>query len=194
MAIVSRLGWIRRKQKSFQEQIRESQREMVSGESHYVEGQRYRLDVVVDEHRKRPAIRLKNKQILEMVVSPDMNRELREGALERWHRRRLRERIPELLQKWESRIGVSVNEVRIKKMKTRWGSCNIEARRIWLNLELAKKSPACLEYILVHEMIHLLEAHHTSRFAELLDSILPNWRTLRDELNSMPLGFSEWKY
>jgi len=194
LAIVSRLGWIRRKQKGFQEQARESQREMVSGESHYVEGRRYRLVVVVDSTRKRPLVRLKNKQILEMIVPPGTDRNAREQILERWYRRRLREQIPRLIQKWEERIGVSVAEVRIKKMKTRWGSCNIEARRIWLNLELAKKSPACLEYIFVHEMVHLLERRHTPRFAELLTQFLPNWQFIRDELNHAPLGFAEWKY
>lgn len=194
LAVVSRLDWIRRQQSGFRKQVRESRREMISGESHYVEGQRYRLAVVVDAQRKRPVVRLKNNRVLEMIVPSHTDRDAREQILERWYRRRLRARIPYLLQKWEERIGVAVNEIKIKKMKTRWGSCNVEARRLWLNLDLAKKSPTCLEYIFVHEMVHLLERHHTPRFVELMDAFLPNWRTLRAELNSLPLGYNEWKY
>ncbi|RMF96192.1 MAG: M48 family peptidase [Candidatus Schekmanbacteria bacterium] len=194
LAVISRVGWIRRKQKSFQEQVRESQREMVSGESHYVEGHRYRLNVVVDKDRKRPVVRLKNKQILEIIVPTKTNRDILEQILERWYRRRLQERIHTLLQKWEKRIGVSVKEVRIRKMKTRWGSCNTEARRIWLNLELAKKPISCQEYIVVHEMVHLKERHHKRRFIELMDQFLPNWRILRDELNRAPLAYAKWEY
>jgi hypothetical protein len=194
LAVVSRLDWIRRQQKGFREQLRESQREMVTGESHYVEGRRYRLAIVVEDKRKRALVRLKNMEILEMVLPPNTDRSMREKILERWYRKKLRERIPGLVQKWENRMGVSVNEVRIKKMKTRWGSCRVEARRIWLNLELAKKSPACLEYIVVHEMVHLLERHHSRRFMMLMDQFLPNWRMLREELNSAPLAYSEWQY
>jgi len=194
LAVISRLGWIRRKQKGFQEQARESRREMVTGESHYVDGRRLLLSVIVDEHRKRPMVRLKSNTTLEMVVPPRTDRDACERILERWYRRRLRERFPYLLQKWEPRVGIAVNEMRIKKMKTRWGSCNIQARRIWLNLELAKKHPACLEYVLVHEMVHFLERHHTRRFAELMDTFLPNWRMLRDELNRAPLSHAEWVY
>ena len=193
LAIVSRLGWIRRKQAGFREQIRESKREMVTGESHYVEGRRFRL-VVVEEERQYPIVRFKNNKTIEMRVPPGTGRDARERALERWYRRRLRERIPSLLQKWEPRIGVKVNEIRIKKMKTLWGSCNDDARRIWLNLELAKKPSGCQEYILVHEMVHIVERHHTDRFAELMDQFLPNWKMLREELNRAPLSHAEWRY
>ena len=194
LAVISRLGWIRKKQKSFQRQARESKREMVTGESHYVDGRRLRLNVVVEECRKRAIVRLKNNSTLEMVVPPETDRDSRERILERWYRRRLRDQIPHLLGKWEPRIGVTVNQVHIRKMKTRWGSCNVDARRIWLNLELVKKHPAYLEYVLVHEMVHFLERHHTKRFEELMDMFLPNWRMLRDELNRAPLSYAEWIY
>lgn len=106
----------------------------------------------------------------------------------------MREQIPALITKWEPEIGVSVNEWHIKKMKTRWGTCNSEVRRIWLNLELAKKPASCLEYILVHEMVHFLERHHNDRFRDLMDRFLPQWRLYRDELNQSPLAHEEWQY
>lgn len=103
-------------------------------------------------------------------------------------------RLPALLATWQHKAGVSVHDMRIKKMKTRWGSCNVTARRIWLNLELAKKPPACLEYILVHELIHLLEPGHTARFHDLMDSLMPHWRSCRDTLNRAPLAHADWPY
>ncbi|GIV78966.1 M48 family metallopeptidase [Litorilinea aerophila] len=192
LAVVSRLGWIHRHRQRFAEQARQSQREMVSGESHYFAGQRYRLDVVI--RAGRPAVRIRNNAYIELAVPPDTDRAARERVLERWYRAELRERIPPLLEKWGLMIGVEVGEVRIKKMKTLWGSCNIEARRIWLNLELMKKPPQCLEYILVHEMVHLLERHHNERFQALMDRFLPDWRLRRDELNRAPLAHAEWEY
>ena len=192
LAVISRLGWIRRQQRRFAEQERQSQREMVSGESHYFAGRRYRLDVIV--RPGRPSVQLRGNAYIELSVPPDADRAARERILERWYRARLRERIPPLLEKWQPVIGVSVDEVRIKKMKTLWGSCNIEARRIWLNLELMKKSPQCLEYILVHEMVHLLERRHNERFQRFMDRFLPNWRLLRQELNRAPLAHADWGY
>ncbi len=192
LAVISRLGWIHRHQQQFARQERQSKREMVSGESHYFAGRRYRLDVIVQPGR--PRVRLRNSTTLELIVPPNTDRDARERLLERWYRAQLRQRIPPLLEKWQPVIGVQVNEVRIKKMKTLWGSCNIEARRIWLNLELIKKPPQCLEYILVHEMVHLLERHHNDRFRDLMDQFLPHWRLLRDELNRAPLAHADWRY
>ncbi len=192
LAVISRLGWIRRHRQRFADQARQSQREMVSGESHYFAGKRYRLDVVV--RPGRPAVRVRNNAFIELAVPPGTDRAARERVLERWYRSHLRQRIPPLLEKWQPVIGMPVNEVRIKKMKTLWGSCNIEARRIWLNLELMKKPPRCLEYILVHEMVHLLERHHNERFQALMERFLPDWRLRRDELNRAPLGHADWAY
>ena len=102
-----------------------------------------------------------------------------------WYRKELRELIPPLIAKWEPILGVRVNEFGIKKMKTRWGSCNPEVKRIWLNLELAKKSPTCIEYVLVHEMAHLLERSHNETFVAYMDKFLPNWRAIKAELNGL---------
>jgi hypothetical protein len=192
LAIVSRLSWIRRQQQGFADQQRQSQREMVSGESHYVEGKRYRLNVL--ERPGNPRVRVVGNTTLELLVPPGLDRSARQRVLERWYRRQLKARIPGLLAHWQSVVGVDVADCRVKRMKTRWGSCNIEAKRIWLNLELAKKPPLCLEYILVHEMVHLLERHHTDRFRALMDQCMPDWRLHRDALNDAPLSHEEWRY
>ena len=192
LAVISRLGWIHRQQAEFVQQDRQSQRELVSGESHYFGGRRYRLNVL--ECGGRPSVRLTNNTTMTLRVRPGSDRVAREVVFNRWYRRQLRTHLPALLVKWEPQIGVRVGEVRIKKMKTRWGSCNREARRIWLNLELAKKPALCLEYILVHEMVHLIERHHNERFRDLMNRHMPQWRMHRDALNRAPLAHAEWKY
>lgn len=192
LAVVSRLGWIRRQQDGFEQQDRQSQRELVTGESHYYLGRRYLLDVV--ERAGPPTVLLADNTTMRLQVRPGADRDARDAVLQRWYRRRLREQIPGLVAKWEPKVGRTVSDVGIKRMKTRWGSCNADARRIWLNLELAKKPVACLEYILVHEMVHLIERHHTERFRELMDALMPSWKICRDELNRAPLAHEEWRY
>ena len=190
LAIISRLAWIRRKQAEFQGQNRQSRREFVTGESHYFEGRRYRLDVIESTGPTR--IRLRDNAWMEMRVRPDTGRDAREALLYRWYRARLRERIPQMVAKWEPRIGVTVPDWRIRRMKTRWGTCNPEAARIWLNSELAKKPVSCLEYVVVHEMIHLIERRHSERFRGMLDRIMPSWRTRLEELNRANLADEQW--
>lgn len=192
LAVVSRLGWIRRKQGGFEQQDRQSQRELVTGESHYFLGRRYLLDVV--ERGGPPSVHLADNTTMRLQAQPGADRDARDAILQRWYRRKLREQLPDLVAKWEPRVGRTIADVRIKRMKTRWGSCNAEARRVWLNLELAKKPIVCLEYILVHELVHLLERHHTERFRELMDALMPSWQVYRDELNRAPLVHEEWRY
>ena len=192
LAVISRLGWIRRKQAEFAQQDRQSQREFVTGESHYFRGRRYRLDVI--EHDGPPAVRLLNNAKMALRVRPGTDRDAKEAVLEQWYRRQLQDQLPELCVKWTQKVGVTVDEVRIKKMKTLWGSCNIEAKRIWLNLELVKKPTSCLEFVLVHEMVHLIERRHNERFQKLMDRFMPQWRVHRDELNRQPLAHEEWAY
>ena len=192
LAVSSRLGWIRRQQAKYEQQYRQSQREFVTGESHYFEGRRYRLNVI--EFDGRPFVRLLNNMIMTLRVRPETDRDARAAVLNRWYRAQLRARLPAAIAKWEPKVGVRVREVRIKKMKTRWGSCNRAASRIWLNLELIKKQPTCLEYVLVHEMAHLIEHNHSDRFWGLIDSFMPQWRLHRDELNRAPLAHEEWRY
>ena len=192
LAVISRLAWIRRRRGEFERQERQSRREFVTGESHYFEGRRYRLDVI--EHEGPPAVRLLNNTTMILRVRPDTGRDARETVLRQWYRHRLRDRLPALVAKWGPRVGVVVNDVRIRRMKTRWGSCNADAGRIWLNLELARKAATCLEYILVHEMVHFLERRHDERFHELMDGLMPQWRLHREELNRAPLAHEDWRY
>ncbi len=192
LAVISRLGWIKRQQANFAAQPRQSQREMVQGESHYFLGQRYRLRVL--EHHGASRVELHNKATIDLYVRPQTNATQREQALQRWYRGQLKALIPPLLEKWQPVIGVRVADWGIKKMKTKWGSCTHSARRLWLNLELAKRSAQCLEYIVVHEMVHLLERHHNDRFRAMMDQFMPQWRSRREELNRTPLGHESWEY
>ena len=192
LAIISHLGWIRRKQRSFADQARQSKREMVTGESHYFGGQRFRLNVI--EQQGSPGVRLANNHTLELSTRPGADQSKRREILDQWYRQHLRHEIPSLVERWEPTIGVKVAEWRIKRMKTRWGTCNMQARRIWLNLELAKKPPMCLEYVLVHEMVHLLERYHNDRFKAYMDQFMPQWRIYRDQLNQFPLMHEGWEY
>ena len=190
LAVVSRLAWIRRQQKGFQNQPRESEREMVTGESHYYLGKRYRLNVI--ERQGRKYIHIPNKKTLELYIHPGSDKNDRWQVLAKWYRKQLRSLIYDLLKTWEPIIGKKVSDYRIKRMKTLWGSCNIDAKRIWLNIDLIRKPKICIEYILVHEMVHLLERHHTERFHKLMDQFMPDWRPRRDRLNQEPLEYKIW--
>lgn len=185
LAVVGKLAWIKRQRAKFQAQPRQSQRCMVSGESHYFLGQRYRLRVI--EEYGAPRLTLRGKTFMLLTVRPNTTPEEKQKILHAFYRSEMKKLVPELLEKWQPVLGVTVSAYGIKRMKTKWGTCNIEARRIWLNLELAKKPVPCLEYILVHELTHLLERHHNDRFTGLLDQHLPQWRTLRDALNGSVL-------
>lgn len=192
LAVIGKLGWIKRQQAGFATQPRQSKREMVSGESHYYLGRRYRLRVI--PHGGPAEVRILNKSILELRIRPAAGEELRERALRHWYRQQLKELIPPLLDKWQVIIGIRVDSWGIRKMKTKWGSCLTGTRRIWLNLELAKKPVQCLEYLVVHELIHLLERNHNDRFVALMNEFLPQWRAHRDELNRAPLSHESWSY
>jgi predicted metal-dependent hydrolase len=165
---------------------------MVTGESHYVQGARYRLSLV--EAPGKQGVRIRGGNTLELTANPGRTAAQREAVLNRWHRESLRAEIPKIIEKWEPRVGATVADWGIKKMRTRWGSCNAAARRIWLNLDLAKKPPECLEYIVVHEMVHLIERRHNENFKAHMERLMPLWRTHRDTLNAAPLGHEHWAY
>ena len=192
LAVISKLAWVKRQQSRFKAQDRQSAREYVFRESHYFFGRRYLLNVI--EHEGLPRVVVRNKTVIDLYVPEGTNVEKREQILLAWYRKELKTLIPSLIGKWETIIGVKVSHWGVKKMKTKWGSVNIEAHRIWLNLELAKNPVQCLEYIIVHEMVHLLERHHNDRFKELIDSFMPQWQFYRDELNRAPLGHETWSY
>jgi predicted metal-dependent hydrolase len=192
LAVIGKLGWIKKQQAKFAAQPRQTEREMVSGESHYYLGRRYRLRVVGRDGPSRVVLR--NRTTLELQVRSDYEAEQREQVLRRWYRERLRELVPPLLTKWEATLGVGAVAFGIRKMKTKWGACSADARRIWLNLELAKNPVQRLEYLIVHELTHLIEPHHDDRFVSLMDRHLPQWRHHRRALNEAPLGHADWTY
>lgn len=188
---ISKISWIKRHVRNFGNQERQSPRRFVSGESHYVEGRRYRLEVVV--HDAPPCIELKHTKLIVAVRKGSSGTKIAE-VLNEWHRERLKNQIPPLIAKWEKKLGVQVDDFGVKMMKTKWGSCSIGKKKIWLNLELAKKPAVCLEYLVVHEMIHLLEKNHNEKFYKLISTALPNWKQYREELNRLPVSHSEWGY
>lgn len=186
------MGWIRRQQKKLVGQERQSPREYVSRESHYFLGRRYLLNVIYHDDPGRVSIT--GRPSIDLRVPSGASRAKRERILQAWYRKELKVLIPSVVSKWEKTTGLKVAEWGVKKMKTRWGTCNPNARRIWINLELAKKPVHCLEYIVLHEMVHLLERHHNERFIDYMDEFLPQWRSLRDLLNSFPLRHEKWVY
>ena len=190
LAVVTRMGWIRRQKARFGEQSRQSERAYVTGESHYFFGQRYRLNLIDGARAGR--VQLRNSRTLDLYVRSDSDQMVRKRVFLGWYRRELRDRIAPLMENRAEAFGIPVPEWGIKRMKTKWGSCNIEAQRIWLNLELAKKPLQCLEYVVIHELTHFLERNHSDRFIELMDQMMPQWRVVRDELNAEPLGHEDW--
>lgn len=192
MAVISRLPWIKKQQQSFAEQPRQSKRELVGGESHYLWGRRYRLELT--ERTGRHEMFRQGNSKLHLWVKPGTSRDNKARVLDDFYRHEMKQRIAELLAYWQPVLGVEVVDWGVRKMKTKWGSCNIQSKRIWLNLELAKKPPECLEYILVHELVHLLERHHNDRFRQYMDRYLPDWQERRTLLNSGPLSYEEWSY
>lgn len=182
---ISRLNWIKKNQAKIIAQPRQSQRKFVSGESHYFQGQRYLLNVI--ERDRAPEVKLRNKTYIDLYVREGSSEEKRREVLRNWYRQHLKTEIPKLIHKWEKIMQVKVKDWGVKRMKTKWGTCNIQAQRIWLNLELAKQPPSCLEYVVVHEMTHFFERYHNERFHQLLDQFLPHWQRDRDELNQTPI-------
>ena len=188
---ISKLAWIKQQQQKIRTQERETLREYIDRESHYLWGKRYLLQVV--EADASPAVELSHSRI-RLRIRPDSSTGLRQAAMDAWYREKLREAVPPVIAKWESIMAVKVERFFIQRMKTKWGSCSPIPHHIRLNTELAKKPPKCLEYIIIHEMTHLIEPTHNSRFVALMDSFLPNWRSCRGELNRLPVRHEEWAY
>lgn len=189
--LVAKVGWIRSQQKKLQEAQRETLREYVNRESHYLWGARLLLSV--EEEAVPATVEVKSRQVI-LHIRPGSTPESRETVVNAWYRDQVRDAAMPLIAKWEKKLNVRVNTLFVQKMKTRWGSCNTTKRNIRLNTELGKKTKECLEYIVVHELIHLLEPSHNARFQELMDTNLPHWRVLRSQLNSSPLAYEDWQY
>jgi predicted metal-dependent hydrolase len=186
---VSRLGWIRKQQARLRGQARETPRQFVERESHYLWGRRYLLTVVGKD--EKPSVRLSHRKIT-LTVRPGSGKAKREAVMQEWHRSLLHEAVPQMIQKWEPKLGVEVAGYFVQRMKTKWGGCNHRERNIRLNTELVKKPKDLLEYVVVHEMIHLIEPTHSERFLTLMSKHYPAWREARAELNELPLGAAVW--
>ena len=187
---VSKLGWIRTQQEKLQNQARESKRRFVTRESHYLWGRRYLLNV--REEEAKPAVSLDHRRVT-LTIRPGSSEAKRAVVMHEWHKGLLHEVVPPIIRKWEKRLGVSVASYFLQRMKTKWGSCNPKAQHIRLNTELVKKPKDLLEYVIVHEMIHLIEPTHSERFLALLAEHFPTWREARAELNELPLGAEVWR-
>ncbi|TVM00799.1 MAG: metal-dependent hydrolase [Candidatus Brocadia sp. WS118] len=188
---ISKLSWIKKQQQRLLSQEREAPREYLTQESHYYLGKRYLMKVI--EHNATPKVILKHNAI-ELYVRPDTSAEKKRVVLDKWYRKKLKEIVPEYIAYWKKKMRLEDVEYALKRMKTKWGTCTREARRIWLNLELAKKPKECIEYIIVHEMVHLLERHHNERFIAYMNNYLPRWRFCKEELNKSPLPHENWSY
>lgn len=188
---ISKLRWIKKQQTKILSQKREAPREYLTKESHFYLGKRYLLKVI--ELNVVPAVHLTHNNI-ELYVRPNSSAEKRKEILENWYREQLRELGTELIAQWQEKMKVKVKELGIKKMKTKWGTCNEEAKRIWLNFELIKKPIECVEYIVVHELVHLKVRNHNNKFVAYMNHFLPEWKQLKAELNKMPVSHVEWTY
>ena len=186
---VSKLGWIRDQQAKMLGQARETPRQFVERESHYLWGRRYLL--TVREKEKKPSIRLSHRAIM-LTVRPDSSGAKRAAVVHEWHKSLLHQAVPELIARWGPKLDVDVAGYFLQRMKTKWGSCNHVARTIRLNTELVKKPKDLLEYVVVHEMVHLVEPTHSARFLGLMSKHFPAWREARAELNELPLAAAAW--
>jgi hypothetical protein len=188
---ITKLAWIRQQQTKIQDQERESPREYLDRESHYVWGKRYLLKVI--EKDAAPALELRHSRLV-LQVRPATAEEKKQAILDEWYRTQLKAAVPPLIAKWERLMGVKVERFFVQRMKTKWGSCNPASAGIRLNTDLARKPRECLEYIVVHEMVHLLEATHNAHFIALMDMFMPPWRSLRQSLNRLPVRHESWGY
>jgi predicted metal-dependent hydrolase len=190
--IALRLPWIKKQQAKFAGQERQTKRDYVSGESHYFFGKRYRLELVYKDDV--PAVSLKGKNKIVLQVRPKSSVAKRHEVMLDWYRQELHKAVDDLIAKWQKKLGVRANFWAIKRMKTRWGTCNHKRGRILINLELAKKPLACTEYVVVHELLHLVEKKHNDKFVALMTKHLPKWKSIKEELNRFILSYEEWKY
>ena len=188
---ISKIGWIKQQQKKVRRQERESPREYLDRESHYVWSKRYLLQVIEDDGP--PRVEVRSGSLL-LRVRPGADDAAKEALVAGWYRHLLRATVPSLIHAWEPRLNVTVSRFHVQHMKTKWGSCNPATRAIRLNTELAKKPKECLEYIVLHEMVHLLEPTHGPKFVNRMDHFMPSWRTTRDMLNSLPARHERWNY
>ncbi|MDJ0507894.1 MAG: SprT family zinc-dependent metalloprotease [Crocosphaera sp.] len=183
--VISKLNWIKKKQEKFKNQPRQSESQFITGETHYYQGKSYLLNVIEDP--KKQKVEIRNNTYLDLYVKKGSDINKRKQTLINWYRNQLKSQIPAIIRKWEKIMKVEVKEWGVKRMKTKWGTCNIQAQRIWLNLELIKTPEHCIEYVIVHEMTHFFERYHNAKFKQLMDHFLPHWPEYKQELNQTRL-------
>jgi predicted metal-dependent hydrolase len=189
--LATRISWIKKMQAKFKGQERQTPREYVSGETYYFFGKKYKLEVVESENTSIVEIKGKTKIMLTIRAKSSILK--REKIMQEWYRGELRKFLKKAINKWEKKIGVKTNSWGIRRMKTRWGTCNHKKKNIWLNLELAKKPEGCIEYVILHELLHLIEEKHSEKFTALLNKYMPKWKSEKEELNRLILSHEEWK-
>lgn len=187
MFAVSRIVWIKKQRQKFAEQPRQTERKYVTGECHYLWGRRYRLDVT---YSIRNDVSVSGQKII-LQVRRDSTTQQRANVMDNWYREILKNAIPSIVEKCEKLVGVKASEWQVKNMRTKWGTCNVKAKRVWINLQLVKKTPESLEYVIIHELVHLLERSHNDIFRAYMDNFYPNWRTVKDNLNGQMLDHME---
>ena len=183
--LIEKIEWIKKHLKRIEQQLPDQPKRYESGEHHQLFGETFNL--VVSEAEKKPEVSVDKSGNIIMSVRPGSDQKKREGVMREWYRAQLKEKIPVYIQKYEKRLGVEAKEWNVKKMKTRWGTCNIRDSRIWLNLELAKKPEICLEYVVLHELAHLIERYHNRRFKAILSREMPEWRSIENLMNGYPV-------
>ncbi len=186
--IVSKIPWIRKNQRKFINKERQSLREYISRESHYFQGRRYLLNLDIAPNNKNTV--LLKKSVIQLKLKEQFDTQKRKEILESWYRETLRERLVPFIKKWENQLGVISKEWKIKKMKTKWGSCNQDARRVWFNLELAKVDDYCIDYVVMHELAHLKVRNHGKQFIQILNTNMSDWEQRRAQLNETILEYN----
>lgn len=189
--LLRKMPWIRKQRKSLVEQPRQTPRRAISGEDYYLHGKR--LQLFVESGGNRGRVEVKGSKLF-LYIDSEASQEVRLRCIDRWYRNLLILELDLLVPKLIAETGIVAKSWKIRKMKARWGSCHSVSKEIVINAELIKKSPICLEYIVVHELVHILEISHNARFIELMDLHLPTWRSIKQSLNSQPLAFADWNY
>lgn len=189
--IISKLSWIKKQRNKFSNQERESKKEYISGESHYFKGDRYLLNII--HSLEKPKVLIRNNKFIDLFVNKNFSKEKRKMIMDNWYRDELKKILPQKINEWSKITKIQIEDLRVRKMKTKWGTCNKDKKRIWINLELIKKPIHYLDYVIVHELVHFLERKHNDHFVNYMNKFLPSWRTIKTELNSFILTHESWE-
>jgi len=189
--IISKLSWIKKQRKKFSNQERESKKEYITGESHYFRGDRYLLNLI--DSREKPKVSIRNNKFIDLFVDKKLPLKKRREIMENWYREELKKILSYKIKEWSKVTKIKIDDWRVRRMKTKWGTCNREKKRIWINLELMKKPTSYMDYVIVHELVHFLERNHNDKFIGYMNRFLPSWETTKTELNNFILTHESWE-